>query len=574
MFSKCKMYVVLFLSATLVLSPVVKAEARYVSEKRSLTGVNEILVKYKDKASEKDLLEKYGDIILKKNSRLGIVKIKPEERKDLKKLLADLKEDPAVEFAEPNYQYQLMEIPNDPYFPQQWSLPIMMVPQAWEATQGRSSIIVAVVDSGVDLNHPEFAGRLASGFRAEDSIRQEGTTVAQDNNGHGTHVAGIIAAEINNGTGIAGIAGDVKIMPVKVMDATGSGYVSDIADGICWAAEHGADVINLSLGGESSQTLTEAIEYAHDLGAIIVASAGNDGDEDVLYPAASPHVIGVGATDSNDEIFVYSNWGDGIDISAPGVNIYSTLWENGASGYGYKSGTSMAAPHISGVAALVLSLYPELTNDQVEEVIELAADDLGENNWDSYFGYGRINALSPLDGDLPIFDDDEDNSIDNARPLAIESVGGGTICPIDDEDWFSVNIVGGMKLNVEIIPPQAMDGIVEIYNSASSQIATVDFHGCGEADSLVVTFPDSGEYYLRIYDFNSRWSTDSYSLIVNRVINCDLNGDGSINMMDLQVLSAMYGTNSTNNNWNQSYDLVQDGIIDLYDLVALSKKIV
>ena len=227
-----------------------------------------------------------------------------------------------------------------------------------------------------------------------DGYIPAGNANVTDDFGHGTHVAGIAAAATNNGIGIAGISWGARVMPVKVLDQYGNGWYSDIADGIVYAADNGAKIINLSLGGAAaSQTLCQAAAYAQQKGALLVAAAGNAGAA-VLYPAACDGVLAVAATDRSDQRASFSNYGPEVDLAAPGVDIYSTWpWLDG---YFTKSGTSMAAPHVSGVAALVWSRWPEWTNMAVSRRITETAVDVDAAGWDPYTGWGRLDAAAAL----------------------------------------------------------------------------------------------------------------------------------------------------------------------------------
>jgi subtilisin family serine protease len=231
----------------------------------------------------------------------------------------------------------------------------------------------------------------------------------RDDYGHGTHVAGIAGAATNNGVGIAGIAWGAQVMPVKVLDQYGNGWYSDIAAGIIYAADNGASVINLSLGGESdSQTLRAAVDYARNRGAVVVAATGNTGGA-VLYPAAYEPVLAVAATDANDQRASFSNYGPQVDLSAPGEGIYSTWCRPDpvsslclGNYYFTKSGTSMAVPHVAGVAALVRSRWPDLSASAVISTLLETAQDVDEVGFDPFTGWGRVNAYVPtgLWGDL------------------------------------------------------------------------------------------------------------------------------------------------------------------------------
>lgn len=273
------------------------------------------------------------------------------------------------------------------------------VKNIWRCIQG-SGIVVAVVDSGVDLDHPDLQANIVTG-----KTFVSGTSSPDDDNGHGSHVAGVVAGVGNNG-GIIGVAPRAKIMPVKVLDYGGSGTTFGAAEGIRWAADHGARIINMSWGGVGySSTLVDAIRYAADSrGALLVASGGNCGDESYyfngcfyedqpVYPAALSSVMAVASTDENDNQSSFSNQGDYIDIAAPGSNIYSTYQ---AGGYKEMSGTSMASPHVAGLAALIWSQDTSLTSSQVRTKIKSTAKDLGASGWDDKFGYGRINATAAV----------------------------------------------------------------------------------------------------------------------------------------------------------------------------------
>jgi len=270
--------------------------------------------------------------------------------------------------------------------------------RAWEYTTGDAAVIIAVLDTGVNPHHVELIDRLAPGY---DYVNDDADPA--DDNGHGTHVAGIIGATMDNGHGGAGLCPHCRIMPIKVLDANNMGYWSGIVAGILHAVDHGAKIINLSLGGpQQSQTVKEAIAYAHANGVLVVAAAGNSHSSDPFYPAAYPHVLAVSATDHTDGLWSLSNTGAHIDVAAPGYMIYSTSWDATAAkdekhaGYSFMSGTSMAAPHISGLAGLLWSQAPTRRVAQIVTLITTSATDLGEPGWDPVFGHGRINAGGAL----------------------------------------------------------------------------------------------------------------------------------------------------------------------------------
>ena len=307
------------------------------------------------------------------------------------RILNELKKDTSLENVEPNFQVSLLDvIPNDSDYGQQYYLTNIRASQAWDHTTGTPSVIIAVLDSGIDLAHPDLAGRIGQGY---DFV--ENDSIPQDQNGHGTHVAGIAAANANNGYGIAGVDWKAQIMPIRVLDAYGNGSFANVAQGIIWAADHGARVINLSLGGSQySAVLDESVQYAVQMGVILVAATGNSGSSTVLYPAAFPGVIGVGATDQNNHLAWFSNTGDGVDVVAPGVSIYGL---DVGSGFRSRNGTSMSAPQVAGFAALLAGLPEMQYSSAVVAKIESSAKDLGPAGWDPQYGYGLIQIGPAVD---------------------------------------------------------------------------------------------------------------------------------------------------------------------------------
>lgn len=344
-----------------------------------------------------------------------------QEEAALQALLAD----PGVAFAERDVRVQvapLAALPNDPGLRYQWGLEKIGAPGAWALEEPAKPAVIAILDSGLQLDHPDLAPNLWTnpgeipandldddgngwvddvyGWRFEryyDTTVQTyvnaGSNDVQDDFGHGTHVAGIAAAAADNGEGAAGVAPRAQLMTVKVLDDTGAGWYSDIADGILYAADNGADVINLSLGAAyPSGVLERAAAYARERGVVIVAAAGNTSGP-VLYPAALPDVLAVAASDQQDEPAVFSSYGPQVDLAAPGVNIYST-WYNG--GYLTQSGTSMAAPHVAGTAALLRAARPDLGPAEITALLTGSTDDLAGPGYDQVTGWGRLNAHRAL----------------------------------------------------------------------------------------------------------------------------------------------------------------------------------
>jgi subtilisin family serine protease len=291
---------------------------------------------------------------------------------------------------EPNYYVNAALMPNDPLWSSQWGLPKVRADLAWDIELGKRSVIVAVIDTGIDYHHEDLAENyLPLGY---DWVNHDSDP--QDDNGHGTHVCGIIGAVTNNGVGVAGLA-QVSIMAEKVLGNTGSGTIFNVAQGVIDATNKGARITNNSYGTYLySDTMRAAFEYASSHGVLNVVAAGNDNRDQLFYPAAfGEFVIAVAGTDQNDARYTSSNYGDWIELSAPAVNIISTL---PGDSYGYLTGTSMASAFVAGVAALVWSHFQVLSEDQVRQRLQETAVDLGVAGRDPFFGYGRVDVFSAL----------------------------------------------------------------------------------------------------------------------------------------------------------------------------------
>jgi thermitase len=296
---------------------------------------------------------------------------------------------------EPDHIAVATQVPNDPGFTSQWGLTKIGAPAAWNVSLGSSGVIVAIVDSGVDARHPDLRNQLVPGY---DFVNDDAD--AADDNGHGTQMAGIIAAEAFNGLGVAGVAPHCTLMPIKVLDASATGVYSAIANGITYAADHGARVINLSLAGsEASPILESAVDYAAARGALVIAAAGNDGTGDPAYPAAYTNAVAVSATDQRDKVASFSNYGSWVAFAAPGVDILTTNWSaSGGASYATTAGTSAATAFVSGAFALLLSAHPEWSAATAVSTLTNGARDLATGGWDPYSGWGRIDVASALNG--------------------------------------------------------------------------------------------------------------------------------------------------------------------------------
>jgi subtilisin family serine protease len=359
----------------------------------------QVLVKFRAEIPQQDRTESLGALdlpILGQLPGLEVQRVAAPEGQE-RQVVEALNADPSVEYAELDYVVHATIVPDDPDLYLQWGLAKIQAEAAWEETTGSSDVVIAIVDTGVDLNHPDLNDKIVPGW---DFVNDDNS--AQDDHGHGTHVAGIAAAETDNNRGVAGMSWGARIMPIKVLRYDGDGYYSDVAQGVQYACNHGASIINLSLGGSNpSSTLKDALEQAYAGGCVIVAAAGNSGENKVDYPARYGEAIAVAATDQADAHVGFSDTGPQVEVAAPGVDIYSTLWTPSSHTYGWKRGTSMSTASVSGLSSLVWTLCPELTNAQLRDVLKSTTKDLGATGWDPYFGYGRIRAQEAVQAANP-----------------------------------------------------------------------------------------------------------------------------------------------------------------------------
>ena len=361
-----------------------------LTQKWQVTDIEKVF-KNEEKRTETKTIMTYTGEIIEVPQLFNIYKLKFSEKTDVKEVIADFEKNPNVNYAEPNYIAKICDIPDDPDFSNQWGLhntgqyhltdADIDAPEAWDIETGDSTVIIGILDTGVDYGHPDLTDNVIS--TGYDFVNNDDD--AMDDNGHGSHVAGIAAAKTNNTTGIAGVAWNCKILPVKVMQSNGYGSYSDIASGVNYAANNGAKVINLSLGGyASSYVLQNALENAYTT-SVIVGAAGNGGTSVPFYPAAWSFVIGVGASDVlynqitqtwYETKAVFSNYGINADIYAPGVNIYSTIPLFHPHTYSYASwnGTSMAAPFVTGTVALLRSHYSDWSNELIHGQLIYSSD--------------------------------------------------------------------------------------------------------------------------------------------------------------------------------------------------------
>jgi thermitase len=384
------------------------------------SATDTVIVKYRESASSAqraaladrlDLGRTVGHV-----RRIGgqVVRVDGNARK----AAARLEQSRRVAYAEPNKILRTQTVPNDPLFGQLWGLnntgqtggtadADIDAPEGWDAAgmagfPSSGGVKVGIVDTGIQAAHADLAGKVVDCAKAQSVLGLFPRIVAgcADDNGHGTHVAGTITANANNGTGVTGVAFNSRLSICKALGGPlGTGFTSDIANCISWVHDRGARVLSMSFGGGASTTLQNAINYAWKGGAangtVLVAAAGNDGDATLNYPAAYPNVVSVAATDHNDQRASFSNANADVEVAAPGVDVLST-WNNGA--YNAISGTSMATPHAAAVAAVIRTLNSGLTAAQVVARLDSAVDDKGAPGRDPSFGFGRVNLVEAATG--------------------------------------------------------------------------------------------------------------------------------------------------------------------------------
>ncbi|MES2071423.1 MAG: S8 family serine peptidase [Pseudomonadota bacterium] len=392
-----------------------------------------------------------------------------------KDIAAKLSRHPHLKFAEIDRRVAGSFVPNDPYNGSEYHLTKIGAPTAWDSSQG-AGITIAILDSGVDPTHPDLVPNLVAGYNFYDN-----NTNTADVNGHGTAVAGAAAAASNNGIGVAGVAGQAKIMPVRIADANAYAYYSTIAQGLTWAADHGARVANISYGGvATSPSIQSAAQYMKGKGGLVVVSAGNNGINENITPTTT--MIPVTATDSNDALASWSSYGSFVAMSAPGVAIWSTSM---GSTYGQHSGTSFSAPITAGAIALAMSANTTLAGTQVESMLYSTATNLGAAGRDIYFGYGRVNAAGLVQAAVaakPVTDTQAPTASISA-PLANATVSGLIAVNVNASDNVGVARVE-LKIN----------GNVVAVDSAAPFAFSWDSHGVanGMASIVVVAYDAAG----------------------------------------------------------------------------------
>lgn len=479
----------------------------------------------------------------------------------------DIKGSKLASYIEPNFRFHVDFTPDDPDFYYQYGLKKIEADKAWDTQRGSSTVLVAVVDTGIDWNHPDLRANYVSlGY---DWVNNDNNPM--DDNGHGTHVAGIIGATINNSIGVAGLA-QVRIMAEKALNSTGDGLEDQLASAIYHAVDQGAKIINMSWGDYINSTLIfNAVKYAYDAGVLLTAAAGNDAVATKMFPAAYYQVVAVTATDSNDNPASLTNFGSWVELAAPGVGIWSTYWTAYfGSTYAPMTGTSMAAPFVSGVAALLWSQFPHLTRDQVRMRLRDTADDMGSPGFDDYYGYGRINARKALQA--------HDVGVTEVKPHKTV-IGQGFS---DNVNVTVVNYGPFAEVTNVTLYTQLQNGLGG-YSSAQVQPVTL---GVGVSKSVVFFWNTSGlskgNYTLSaslVPVLGEVWVDDN--IFVFGTVFVGMSGDvagvgvfpetfpdGRVDLTDLSLIARVFGVFSWDVRFVSNYDICHDGRVDIRDLAV------
>ncbi|GAA0435143.1 hypothetical protein GCM10008983_09630 [Lentibacillus halophilus] len=426
---------------------------------------------------------------------------------DYTETLDDIKQASNVAMAEPDYIRQKTTVPSDIGNDKQWYLDRIQMPQAWDVETGSSDVTIAVLDTGVDAGHPELNGRVRSGYDFVNNDRDP-----DDDNGHGTSVAGVIAANANE-EGVSGIDLGAELLPVKIANNAGEASVYHILEGIQYAIDQGADVINMSfVSYRSSKLEKNAVQKAYEAGILQVAAVGNKAINEPSYPAAYPAVIGVAATNQQGDHAEFSNYGDAVDVTAPGQSIYTV---HKGDRYDTYQGTSYATPIVSGIGGLLKAHRPSWSNVQLKKALEASAVSPDKAEWTGYFGYGQVNAHRALTMDLDGWSDDVPNTQASAKALAFDQPVSEKINHSMDNDWYRLEVDKRSKVTIKLSnPSQTLDLTAELHD-ADGPMATLDAQAAGGDEHDTFT-ADAGTYYLNVQTKHHRWSTVPYDISISK----------------------------------------------------------
>ncbi|MGM7681952.1 S8 family peptidase [Cytobacillus sp. Hm23] len=509
-----------------------------------------LVIKYKNKLSDK-VHSRAGTRVTRSIPSLGYDVVKLKKGQLLEDTMNFYASQQGVVSVSPSYKYETLSNDVDPKVSNMYHLSLLQMDKALSLA-GEHDVTVAVVDAGIDVNHPELINQILAPYNAVDPANQGVTDI------HGTHVSGIIAAEKNNGIGGYGINPRATLMPIDVFGGEffGSDYI--IAEGILYAVENGADVINMSLGGYmSSPIMEEAIEKAIDAGIVVVAAAGNSATDEYHYPSAIDGVISVGATNSANELADFSNYGPSVDIVAPGEGIYNSIYDAAKNGSSFAAldGTSMASPIVAGVASLILSKHPDLKPYEVEAILERTAIDLGTEGYDATFAHGLVNPVAALQYDishLPSLSEwDNAKVLAEGEALAVTEEGvtiNGALTSPEEIDWFKLDVQAGQSVQTTLTIQEDYDYELQLrFYSANSTEATdmieVNDVLAGGTEGELFTASENGTLAIGITDVNGNYSLQgksAYEVTVQRYN--ELHEDGVTQDQPITIASLPFNS--------------------------------
>ncbi|ANB56358.1 subtilase family protein [Anoxybacillus sp. B7M1] len=497
---------------------VLKAPLAYkqLEQAQKQISTDTLIVKYKEKIPA-SVHRSLGANVKKSFPALGYDVVTVQKGKTLQEVARNYAQLKAVASVTPSFTYQKLGT-NDPKNEKMYPLSLLQIDKALELA-GKNSVTVAVIDTGMDMKHPDLQAQLLPSYNAVNPA----SPGVKDT--HGTHVAGIIGAAANNGIGAHGINPNVKILPIDVFNGGSGASDYTIAQGILYAIEKGAKVINMSLGGYfSSPILEEAVEKAIAAGVTVVAAAGNDATDLYSIPAAYEGVISVGASDSKKQLADFSNYGPSVDIVAPGVDVYSSIYDpaKGAS-FAELSGTSMASPVVAGVASLILSKHPNLKPYQVEAILERTATDLGAKGYDLKYANGLVNPVAALQyniKNLPTKQEWTDETIlAKASPLQLGTeplTKKGSFTTPDEIHWVKVSLKAGESVQSVLDGASDYDYklILRFYPEGKKQSdkpINVNATRAGETEGKLFTAETDGTLVIGVKDVNGHYSLEGKS---------------------------------------------------------------
>lgn len=484
------------------------------TEKPALSD-DTLIIKFKKPLTQKEH-QIAGGILIKQFSDLNYAVVKVKDKKNLHNIIKKYQNFSQVVSVNPSAFYKPLSL-KDPKISEQYQIDLLHLEKAQQLA-GKNKVIVAVIDQGIDVNHPDLKGRILPGYNAVNPMNQ-GTP-----DFHGTHVAGIIAANKNNGIGGYGVNPNAKILPIDVFDRQWIASDYAIAQGILYAVEKGAKVINMSLGGPMpSPIIEEALKKAAEKNVVVIAAAGNTGDNTLNYPAAYEGVISVGSINNEKKLSDFSTYGTSVDLVAPGEEVYSTIYEyEKKSSYRKLSGTSMASPMVAGVASLLLSKYPKLTPLQVEYILEHTSEDLGDKGFDIKYGNGLVNPVAALQFDMKklppltkgtwtekeILDKAESVSLTNKVDLK------GSITKPFEEKWYKTEVKKGelVQFILEGAPQYDYKLMVHLYSPNGKTLLDINKVREGETEGKLFEAPYSGTLVFGVKDVNGSFDDSGRAL--------------------------------------------------------------